>query len=439
MSTVSTNLTDSRFFLNQTDDSRCKCGVCGKILAKRSNLTRHFRKVHGIDPSPRNLKCKSVCIPHQFPHISQLECDQGKEHIFDEIAVKTALSRQTDTDLQALMEAENLKEEQNIRSSESKRHECPLCCKNFCRPDFPSHFENEHKIKLQKETLEFDSFSDFLEWKAFMEDETQSSYYKERNSKYGQMNYHYFICNRSGTYKPKSLCVKFPKGQGSCKMNAYCPSSIRVQERKDGNCLVTYQQVHVHHKQDSNKVHQLPAPEAQREIVRAPDEIPFDCNNSFQSNEFQNFSIFPKNDLENGENSYIYQTHNSFDKNVDQQMSSSKTQSEQSDINEDDCHLMSHFSDDDSTSYTDDLEEGSEKSDFSLHVREENLIKGFTEIVKYACTPEEYNILEYTLVTLKSKIDAVRENTNTYLPTVKTEDFQQIYTPVEPFLMNKTG
>lgn len=447
-------LASLRSFLNSGTGLKCQCDVCGKTLAKKSNLTRHFRKVHGIDPFPKNLKHKCDYCLQQFNNINQLRYHQRKEHLRFEENDQGGLSQNSETDLVQAFEGESLKEEHNTKSSEVKRHECPLCSESFCRPDFPSHFESKHKLHLQVETLEFDSFSDFMEWKAYMEDETQSNYYKERTSKYGQMNYHYFICNRSGSYKAKGLGVKYLKGQGSCKINAYCPSSIRVQERKDGNCLVTYQKIHVGHKQDISGLY-LSIPEAQRTSakVMTATNLPHSTvsdnihRDSFPENDTKNLNFQQRKDLHEGENCYVDRYHSSlfnssFKRKIDgtqnEYYSETSTRENEANynlsdfINEDSESLTVVDEDSESITVMDDDSEsitvidedsksltavdedsesfrsGSEGLEASLPERDENLIREFIEIVKYASTSEEYDVIEKTLVSLKSKVNAAR-------------------------------
>lgn len=408
MSVDPTHMTVVRSFQNQGDNFKCRCDVCGKTLAKKSNLTRHFRKVHGIDPLPKNPKYKCECCERQFNNSNQLRYHQEREHMRleeNDKRRKTSLlpSQPTDIDLLQMLEDDNFKEEQTTRSSEVKRHECPLCNDSFCRPDFPSHFESKHKLTLQIETLEFDSFTDFMEWKVFMENETQSNYYKERTSKYGQMNYHYFICNRSGTYKAKNLSARYLRGQGTCKMNAYCPSSIRVQERKDGNCLVSYQTVHVGHTQNLNHC----SAERQEIVTKISASMPVDYtldnkhNDSFSENEL-NFQT----EKEFSNNKIAYFSH--FQSNEDVLY---KTKDEHVEFSTRD-EEMSDFTSEDSTDYTPYLKDENEKPDSSLYNRKENLIKEFTEIIENATLPEEFDVVEKTLVSLKAKFDAVRTATS---------------------------
>ena len=88
---------------------------------------------------------------------------------------------------------------------------------------------------------EVNSLESFFEWKQETEKETFSRYVKKRGSHSAtdSTKRHYYICHRSGQFVSESKGSRHLKLQGSNKINAVCPASIRVTETEDGTCKIT--------------------------------------------------------------------------------------------------------------------------------------------------------------------------------------------------------
>lgn len=128
---------------------------------------------------------------------------------------------------------------------------CPLCSfasNSSSRIEMHRHFDEKHKISLKWERHSFKSFKEFEVWKTEVETNTVTSYIKHSSIKNNAITYH---CHRSGSYKKRSRDVKRPKVLGSCKINAFCPSEMKVY-MKSADVEVYYLSTHVGHENELN-------------------------------------------------------------------------------------------------------------------------------------------------------------------------------------------
>nr|XP_021000791.2 uncharacterized protein LOC107452923 [Parasteatoda tepidariorum] len=142
-------------------------------------------------------------------------------------------------------------------------------CLNFkgSKKDLKIHFEADHDIDIEEETLPFESENDFVAWKAKLENDNAVSYVKERGVAHTTtgVEKQFFICNRSGYYKYKGKGLRHLKTQGSRKINGYCPAGFTVNSSADG-CLLKYIKTYIGH---TNEIGHLSLTEEERSFFAA--------------------------------------------------------------------------------------------------------------------------------------------------------------------------
>jgi len=123
---------------------------------------------------------------------------------------------------------------------------CPICkYEGKHLNDFKGHVLDVHDIVLKSENHDFVSKSKFEEWKTLLEEKERCCYVKKNGSTklVDQSVSATFNCIRSGFYTPKVSDDKRKrelKFQGPCKINGYCPSSLKVLFNKDNSVKVLY-------------------------------------------------------------------------------------------------------------------------------------------------------------------------------------------------------
>ncbi|XP_069582362.1 uncharacterized protein [Ranitomeya imitator] len=128
---------------------------------------------------------------------------------------------------------------------------CPLCDSRVqFYEDLAGHMEEKHGMPMEKEELAFACMEDFKAWKKKEENENRSLYVKHSGSKLlaNGKKRTLFHCNRDGSYRSRvgTDRKKKLKSQGSCKIEARCPSFIIVKEGAE-NVRVTFYKRHVGH------------------------------------------------------------------------------------------------------------------------------------------------------------------------------------------------
>ena len=130
------------------------------------------------------------------------------------------------------------------------------------------HLHCVHGISINKETKKFDSFQDFLKWKAEEEAYTNSLYVQHSGSWVrGNTTWWYFYSNRSGHYNPRGSGRRMLKSQGSSKMGETCSAHLKV-ERNDTTGHVTAHYCSTHHSHKKQIAH-LKIPEQVRLNIAA--------------------------------------------------------------------------------------------------------------------------------------------------------------------------
>ncbi|XP_050499306.1 zinc finger protein 596-like [Diabrotica virgifera virgifera] len=197
-----------------------KCSICKKTFSTSSNLKKHAKKFHPdtvlVESYYKNSKHFNFTCEcgRNFNHIRHLKSHRRKVH---------------------------LDEQNNIL-----QRKCPLC--DFSAREKSSmleHFQKEHNICVDSKEYTFSNIQQFEKWKTDLETKSCSRYIKKAKSVVS--NSSYYCCHRSGNYTPKDDRVRRLKGQGSNKINAYCPASIRLIKNISGSCTVTLIDTHVGH------------------------------------------------------------------------------------------------------------------------------------------------------------------------------------------------
>lgn len=89
--------------------------------------------------------------------------------------------------------------------------------------------------------LNFYFLTEFETWKSALERETSAYFIKVKGSKCV-----WYYCNRSGTFAPRGKGIRHMKIQGTRKIGAKCPASMRVLQEKN-SVKVKYWKTHVGH------------------------------------------------------------------------------------------------------------------------------------------------------------------------------------------------
>lgn len=112
---------------------------------------------------------------------------------------------------------------------------CPVCGNCFnSKSKLEIHFFTGHNIQLLFERREFTCIEDFLNWKKEVEEQNSSTYVRKCGAasvKGKKVSYYY--CHKSGTYNCRGRGIRKLKELGSNKINATCPSMIKVVEGQD--------------------------------------------------------------------------------------------------------------------------------------------------------------------------------------------------------------
>ncbi|KAF4528120.1 hypothetical protein B566_EDAN016323 [Ephemera danica] len=173
-------------------EKRFHCKTCDNAFTTSSNLYRHTRKVHGN--KAEYVKCQKKCLT------------------------------------------------------------CGECFNN--RKLLTDHIATAHKVKIETIKRSFNSLQDFEDWKLCEETKTGNYYFRSHryfNQAKGYVSSLY-VCHRDGNYKSINTGQRSIKRQGSCKINATCPSTINLKMNSQTlKCSMEYITTHVGH--DSNPVH----------------------------------------------------------------------------------------------------------------------------------------------------------------------------------------
>ncbi|XP_076253249.1 uncharacterized protein LOC143191761 isoform X2 [Rhynchophorus ferrugineus] len=106
---------------------------------------------------------------------------------------------------------------------------CALCEHTTSKSQLIDHMQSLHNMKIEQETLKFDSLENFEIWKGNIERTTNASFVKHRGTYIGKKcNTTKFECHRSGIFKSRSKGEGHNKHHQSVKIDSYCPASIKL-------------------------------------------------------------------------------------------------------------------------------------------------------------------------------------------------------------------
>lgn len=197
-------------------------------------------------------------------------------------------------------------------NSEEKKILCPVCSFSATKKGLKIHFEDDHAIIFDVEQKMFDSETHFMDWKKQMESKTKSSYIFERsirkNAPAGKtVIYKHFKCHRDGCYNPKGRGKRELKTQGSKKINAFCPSQIKI-KINDTGCHMEFCKTHVGH---GNELKHLFLTKDEREMLakKIAAKIPYeeildDVWSTFKPDLKERIHLLTRKDLDNIEQAY---------------------------------------------------------------------------------------------------------------------------------------
>lgn len=246
------------------------CSKCGKSLKNYQALISHEKWKH---QQPKYHKC-DVCT----------KCFR------DSFTLKRHVNSVHKTD--------------NVNSvPRTKTAACPLCEFKGPHTFMSEHFSVQHNIELKIESLIFDNMTDFNEWKAGIEQETMSRYVKHRASRKNKdgTTIHHFYCHRDGHFSSIGKKIRSLKILGSNKINAHCPSFMKVTE--NSRVTVEFSSTHVGHCGDIGR---LPLSKAEKDKIASQIamNVPLkDILQGFQSSpvesEYNRVHLTKKKDLHN--------------------------------------------------------------------------------------------------------------------------------------------
>ncbi|XP_072378332.1 uncharacterized protein [Diabrotica undecimpunctata] len=200
-----------------------ECFVCQKTFSTSSNLRKHAKKFH-----PDTVLVESYYKNSKHFNFT-CECGKNFNHI------------------------RHLKSHRKIHLDQKQNNflqkKCPLCDFSECKKSLMlEHFQKAHSIFVDSKEYTFSNIEQFEKWKTDIEIESSSRYM--RKAKCNESNISYYCCHRSGNYTPKDDRVRCLKGQGSKKINAYCPAGMKLIQNSSGDCKVLFIETHIGHDLD---------------------------------------------------------------------------------------------------------------------------------------------------------------------------------------------
>ncbi|PSN36779.1 hypothetical protein C0J52_19398 [Blattella germanica] len=196
---------------------------------------------------------------------------------------------------------------------ETLPYKCVICqCDCADLGAYSEHVREAHDIEIKTEFHEFETESDFYNWKQMVEDNDNASYVKQRKGNVltdGSLSVK-FHCHRSGKYRTRVLPDnrKRELRKGSSKIGGYCPAKIKAIFQADGEVDVTYCPTHIGHK---NELMHLRLPEDQRKEIamKIAMKVPYDdilnqVRSSVPMDEIKRRHIVTKQDLYNIERDF---------------------------------------------------------------------------------------------------------------------------------------
>lgn len=324
-----------------TESNKSVCTICGKTFSKNSYRNKHLKNVHKITAKgeklpdskftcvlcDRKFKTK-FCLDRHMTAIHFVEnrtsltfqCDHCGYKSFQKCNLKRHIKKHykplknrplkcahCNASFKYLKHLKyHVRKIHSISNSKiaSVKRKCPLCSfiptKNR-RVEINTHFKEIHDIPLRWEAYTFDNLELFHDWKSNLEKSTTAFYREKEKSKH-------YVCHRSGSLKTNAKNVRNMKITGSFKINAFCPSEIKLNVQPNGLIEVKYLPCHVGHKnelkylrltrEDKNKI-------ASQLLNKTPhDSILMDIRTSLRNCDLQRIHLATKKDISNIERSF---------------------------------------------------------------------------------------------------------------------------------------
>lgn len=241
------------------------CKVCDKKYKSSQMLQMHFSQVHSVEP-PEQYKC-SLCGYKTLNKRSLISHTQRRHKLGEDGTYAPLVFKfQCAYCLARFNKKKNMmyheKSVHNISPPCLIERKCPLCdfiAVGLKKEEIHQHFEHTHGMEIKEETLEFDSMEDFLEWKKNTEKETTNYFAQTSRAN----NLKLFRCHRNGFKKPRENIKRRTKLKGSCKINGYCPATMKL-KIKPNSFEVVYISTHVGH---SNELEHMRLTYEEKELI----------------------------------------------------------------------------------------------------------------------------------------------------------------------------
>lgn len=191
-------------------NKKIECKECNVSFATTSSLRRHVKRVHGNgkinELAPMSYKSSTL---YKYSCGSCGKNFNKQKHLAYHVKkYHTALP--TTSTCSAVVK------------------NCPMChFQNSQKSILIQHFQQVHQIDIKQNIFEI-PWESFEKWKQDVESKTSTKFVIEYSNITDKKVIKNFICHRSGKYMPEGMGKRHLKTQGSCKIDGFCPSSIKV-------------------------------------------------------------------------------------------------------------------------------------------------------------------------------------------------------------------
>lgn len=129
-----------------------------------------------------------------------------------------------------------------------KRETCVECQKDFANEiSILKHIENDHGILVKRESVSFQSWENFLQWKDEVEAKNFCRFVKRTTTKLKFEEVTYYYCERRGFHVPIDHRKRRERSTGTKKINGYCPAKIIVRRNMSASQIkASYCSSHTH-------------------------------------------------------------------------------------------------------------------------------------------------------------------------------------------------
>ncbi|BES95978.1 ZnF_C2H2 [Nesidiocoris tenuis] len=258
-------------------DGSKSCDVCGSRFTQRKNLLRHRRMKHGLDIIRREdavSKRDGQLVCSRCPAAFSL-----RKNLLRHVRTKhEPISDLTAAPFECYScgfrsPRKDLVKEHIVRrhvpddAKSDDRTRCPLCGLRAFRHALVKHFTADHDVEILTSSHEFDSESQFADWKVRIEKENANEFTKiYQYTSVDGGKFELYRCHRDGFYKARGRNLR--RRTDSNKIGGHCPSSMRVKANPFGKVEVAFCRTHVGHLGEENRLRAI-----KRERRRQLEEI----------------------------------------------------------------------------------------------------------------------------------------------------------------------